>query len=130
MQHADQSAGGSQLFSGGIPGWPISRVLFPIGKCRFVAPVWQLLHGFFMRRRRHKRSDGLIVPPDRQRPERKPSRFSHSDTEIARGPFRLPDRPPGVPKEPRKKAQRAQAKSGDGDDRHSRISKLSSIRPN
>ena len=125
MQHVDQSAGGNQLLSGGFPGRPISRVLFPIGKRRFVAPVRQLLHGFFMRRSRHKRSDRLIVPPDRQRPERKPARFSHSDTEIARGPFRLPDRSPGVPEEPRKKAQRAQAKSGDGDDRHSWSSKES-----
>jgi hypothetical protein len=65
MQHVDQSAGGNQLLSGGFPGRPISRVLFPIGKRRFVAPVRQLLHGFFMRRSRHKRSDRLIVPPDR-----------------------------------------------------------------
>ena len=130
MQHVDQSAGGNQLFTGGIPGRPISRVLFPIGKCRFIAPVRQLLHGFFMRRSRHKRSDGLIVPPDRQRPERKPSRFSHSDTEIARRPFRLPDRSPGVPKEAREKAGRAQAKTGDGDDRHSWSFKISSIRRN
>ena len=130
MQHVDQSAAGNQLFTGGFPGRPISRVLFPIGKRRFVAPVRQLLHGFFMRRSRHKRSDRLIVAPDRQRPERKPSCFPHSDAEIARGPFRLPDRLPGVPKEAREKPQRAQAESGDGDDRHSRISKISSIRPN
>jgi hypothetical protein len=120
MQHVDQSAGGNQLFSSGFPGRPISRVLFPIGKRRFVAPVRQLLHGFFMRRSRHKRSDRLIVAPDRQRPERKPARFSHSDAEITRGPFRLSHRSPGVPEEPRKKAQRAKVKSGDGDDRHSR----------
>mgnify|MGYP003578032681 CR=1 FL=1 len=119
MQHVDQSAGGNQLFTGGFPGRPISRVLFPIGKCRFVAPVRQLLHGFFMRRSRHKRSDGLIVPPDRQRPERKPSRFSHCDTEIARVLFSLPGRSAGVPEQARKKAQGAQAKAGDGDDWHS-----------
>ena len=121
MEHADQPAAGNQLFAGRFPGGPISRVLFPIGKRRFVAPVRQLLHGLFMRRSRHKRSDRLIVAPDRQRPERKPARFSHSDTEIARRSFRLPDRSPGVPEESRKKAQRAQAKSGDGDDRHSWI---------
>jgi hypothetical protein len=65
IEHVDQAAGGNQFFSGGFPGRPISRVLFPIGKRRFVAPVRQLLHGFFMRRSRHKRSDRLIVPPDR-----------------------------------------------------------------
>ena len=130
MQHVDQSTVRSQSFSGRYPGRPISRVLFPIGKRRFIAPVRQLLHGFFMRRRRHKRSDRLIVAPDRQRPERKPVRFSHSDTEIARGPFRLPDRSPGVPEEPRKKAQGAEVKSGDGNDWHSWSSKISSIRPN
>jgi hypothetical protein len=119
MQHVDQSAGGNQLFTSGFPGRPISRVLFPIGKRRFIAPVRQLLHGFSMRRSRHKRSDRLIVPPHRQRPERKPARLSHFDTEIARGPFRLPDRSPGVPEKPRKKADRAQVESGDGDDCHS-----------
>ena len=130
MQHVDQSAGGNQLFTGSFPGRPISHVLFPIGKRRFIAPVRQLLHGFFMRRSRHKRSDCLIVPPDRQRPERKPARFSHSDTEIPLGPFRLPDRSPGVPEEARKKAQRAQVKSGDGDDWHSWSSKMTNIRRN
>jgi hypothetical protein len=126
MQHVDQSAGGNQLLSGGFPGRPISRVLFPIGKRRFVAPVRQLLHGFFMRRSRHKRSDRLIVPPDRQRPERKPACFPHSDTEIARGSCCLPDRSPGVPEEARKKAHRAQVESGDGDDCHSWGVELSS----
>ena len=125
MQHADQSTGGSQFLPGDFPGRPISRVLFPIGKRRFVAPVRQLLHSFLMRRSRHKLSDRLIVAPHRQRPERKPSRFSHSDAEIPRGPFRLPDRSPGVPKEPREKAQGTQVKSGDGDDCHCWSSKES-----
>ncbi|MCE3242780.1 MAG: hypothetical protein K0Q83_3287 [Deltaproteobacteria bacterium] len=118
MEHGNQPARGSQSFTGCFPGRPISRILFPIGKDGFIAPVRQLLHGFSMRRSRHKRPDRLIVPPHRQRPERKPFGFSHSNAEIARRSFRLPDGSPGVPKEPREKAQRTQAKSGDGDDCH------------
>lgn len=87
-----KATGGSQSFRGRFPGRPISRILFPIPKRRFVTPVRQLQHGFSMRGGRHKRSYRLIVPPNRQCPERKALGFSHSDAEIARGPFRLPDR--------------------------------------
>ena len=99
MEDTDQATGGSQSFGGRFPGRPISRILFPIGKRRFVTPVRQLQHGFSMRGGWHKRSDRLIVPPNRQRPERKAVGFSHSDAEIARGSSRLPHRQPGVPDE-------------------------------
>lgn len=102
-----------------------SAVLFPIGKRRFIAPVRQLLHSFFMRRSRHKRSDRLMVAPHCQCPEGQPFCFSHPDAKIPRGSFRLRDRAPGVPKKSREKAQGTQVKPSDGDNCHNRILDMS-----